>query len=106
MAPPPTQASDETYFYDFKGWDYEIARVCEDTTYTATYARHSLGLQFALTTNKKGYKVTKYSGSASSVEVGEVHNGLPVTEIGPSRSRFGPDRRKQTFADSRQYQSS
>jgi hypothetical protein len=80
----PTQASDEAYFYDFKGWDYEIARVCEDTTYTATYARHSLGLQFALTTNKKGYKVTKYSGSASSIEVGEVHNGLPVTEIGPS----------------------
>jgi hypothetical protein len=80
----PTQASDDTYSYDYKGWDYEIAKVYGDTTYTATYARHSLGLQFALTTNKKGYKVTKYSGSASSVEVGEVHNGLPVTEIGQS----------------------
>ena len=38
----PEREADETYTYKFTGWDKEIVKVAEDTTYTATYEQKEI----------------------------------------------------------------
>ena len=42
MPADPEREADETYTYKFTGWDKEIVKVAEDTTYTATYEQKEI----------------------------------------------------------------
>ena len=72
----PTKAADETYTYEFAGWDAEIVAVTGDATYTATYTETYIE-----------YTVTFVDGNGETIQSATYHYGDEVTIPGdPSKA--------------------
>ncbi len=77
----PTKASDNTYTYEFTGWDKEITTVTGDTTYTATYK--GIYIDYTITFDQNGG-----TGGTESATVNYGFNMPTATAPTKSASEF------------------
>ena len=90
----PKKEADNTYYYEFSGWDSEITSVTGNKTYKATFNSVEHHLSVGTTTYKvfnfktglrdeiSGNYVNSYTGDSSSPFIPETINGKNVIVIG------------------------
>ena len=65
----PTRPNDDTYKYTWNGWSPAVAAVTKNQTYTATYSREELPLEFTIDFDLSGGTSESYNGPKTVTEL-------------------------------------